>query len=151
MKFRRIRTLGCAVVVAIASVGITSCGDSTTAPPKTVSSTRKIYVLNHNSVTVYPIDANGNVAPIDSIVGPDTGLNSGPTSVAVNPSGNVYVSSNFSSSITVYARGGTGNVSPIDTITGTWIGCVQGIAIDTAARIYVASSCGGSIACRRSA
>ena len=86
----------------------------------------KIYVANISqnstpSITVYAANPSGtlNVAPLAKIAGASTGLN-GPTSVAVDASGLIYVG-NSAGSITVYAANpnGTLNEAPIATITGS--------------------------------
>lgn len=65
---------------------------------------------------------NGDVAPIATITGPNTGLGR-PTAVGVDGSGRIYVANfappfgPFSGSVTVYPPGANGNVAPIATIT----------------------------------
>lgn len=70
------------------------------------------------SITVYAKGANGNVAPIRTISGSNTELN-GPNGIALDSSGNIYVSQYFSNSVTVYANGANGDVAPIRTISGS--------------------------------
>ena len=84
------------------------------------------------SITVYAANPSGtlNEAPLGTITGSSTGLN-GPTSVAVDPSGLIYVANAGSigngvsnpgnNSITVYAANpnGTLNEAPIATIAGS--------------------------------
>ncbi len=79
-----------------------------------------------DSINVYAAGANGNVAPIRTITGPNTRLKN-PDGVAVGADGTTYVA-NFGTvehgseenpKITVYAAGANGNVAPIRTIHGT--------------------------------
>ena len=79
-----------------------------------------------DSVNVYAAGANGNVAPIRTISGPNTRLTN-PVGVAVGADGTTYVA-NFGKvehgyqenpKITVYAAGANGNVAPIRIIHGT--------------------------------
>jgi len=91
-----------------------------------------IYVVNtHPSVTAYPSTANGNVAPIQKIAGPNTGMaKNSPYGVALDATGNIYVV-NHTGSVTVYAAGAHGSVAPIRTISGSNTGLASpaGIAI----------------------
>ncbi len=73
-------------------------------------------------MTVYPAGSNGDVPPIATIGGSNTGLyRSG--GIAVDESGKIYIANGQMvlqgpSSVTVYAAGSNGNVGPIQTITG---------------------------------
>ncbi len=138
---------------------------------------RKLYVANHvggphsacggrghGSVTVYPADANGDVAPVATFVGESTGLNL-PTSIAVDSAGKVYVANQGGidtcgrgrdsiteinlararrglAAITVYSAAavasGGGDVPPIATIGGpsTGLGSGTRIALDSSGKIY---------------
>jgi hypothetical protein len=87
----------------------------------------KIYAANISqnatpSITVYAANPSGtlNVAPLAKIAGSNTGL-SGPTSVAVDAGGLIYVGNSGGSSINVYAANpnGTLNEAPVATITGS--------------------------------
>jgi hypothetical protein len=112
-----------------------------------------LYVANvNNSVTVYADGAKGNAKPIQTITGSKTGLSS-PSDVAVDSSGNIYVS-NYEGggsdvgSVTVYTAGANGNVSPIETISGPGTGINEplGVALDPANEdIYVANSGNGDL------
>jgi sugar lactone lactonase YvrE len=113
-----------------------------------------LYVANNGggpsgagSVTVYPSGAMGNAKPIQVIAGSNTGLTE-PEDVAVDASGNMYVSNDGNNSVTVYAAGATGNVAPMQTITGSYTGLSSpfGVAIDPLnENIYVANKSGKSI------
>src|SRR6266702_3008825 len=106
-----------------------------------------LYVVNSwsssgsTSITVYAAGATGNAAPIATIAGANTGL-SGPTGLAFDPAGRLYVT-NDAGSVTVYAAGASGNVAPIATIGGssstdnTGLNYPVGIARDRAGRLYV--------------
>jgi hypothetical protein len=89
--------------------------------------------LGNNSVTVYARTANGNVAPVRTIVGAATGLNS-PVGLAVDTVNNeLIVANNGTPSITVYARTANGNVAPLRTIAGsaTSLAGAFGLGLDT--------------------
>ena len=87
-----------------------------------------IYVANAGegastpqSVTIYAPGATGNVAPIGTIEGANTGL-SEPAGLVLDASGNIYVpnlNNGQGASVTVYAAGATGNVVPMRTISGS--------------------------------
>jgi hypothetical protein len=113
-----------------------------------VDSGGNIYVSTHGSpvdvqqkVLVYARGAKGNVAPIATIAGSNTGL-FGPASIAVDEARRIYVANlvgGSASRITVYAPGANGNASPIATITGpnTKLREPTGIAVDPDGTIFV--------------
>jgi hypothetical protein len=95
------------------------------------------------SITVYPANANGNVAPVQEIVGTNTGL-CGPWGVAVDKMHNIYAAINNDGyrcvpSITVYPVGSNGNVTPSRTISGTntQLCSPTGITVNSKYQIYV--------------
>jgi hypothetical protein len=112
----------------------------------------KIYVTNGGgdsksppNVTVYPPNADGDVAPISIIGGSRTGLIT-PSGIAVDASGAIYVANSgreFPSpgTVQVYAAGSNGNAAPIATIRGaaTHLHGPTAIAVDSSGRIYVAN------------
>jgi len=104
-----------------------------------------IYVANNGSnvdgidaVTVYPAGSNGNVAPSATISGSNTGLD-GPSGIAVDSSGNIYVANWDSSTVTIYPASSTGNVTPSATIRGyaTGLNDPSSITVDGSGKIYV--------------
>ncbi len=90
------------------------------------------------SVTVYAPGATGNVAPVATIAGSNTGLN-GPVGIAVDATGRLYVAN--ANSISIYSAGATGNAAPLATIQGSSTGLDQlrptGIAVDASGNVYV--------------
>jgi sugar lactone lactonase YvrE len=98
-----------------------------------LDSSNKIYVTNDgsiagniDSVAIFAGGSSGNVAPTAIISGANTQLNL-PQGIAIDKSGNIYVSNNGSvnggiDAITVYAPGSSGNVAPIQTISGSLTG-----------------------------
>ncbi|HVH32358.1 MAG TPA: NHL repeat-containing protein [bacterium] len=117
----------------------------------------RLYVANSNfsgqgctpaacgSVTVYAAGAHGNAAPVDTIVGTNTGLD-GPVGIVLF-SGQLYVANNVSNAITVYASTATGNATPTATLAGSNTGLAgpQGIAFDAAGRLYVTNASSNSV------
>jgi len=114
-----------------------------------------IYVTNYlsgstksSSVTIYSPGSNGNVAPIGTIAGSDTGL-FGSGGLALDPSGNIYVPNiGYTWSLTVYATGSTGNVAPMQTISGNKTkleGGPEQLALDLSLNIYAANYNGGPL------
>jgi sugar lactone lactonase YvrE len=120
-----------------------------------VSPDGTIYVTDWSgqtgSVTVYAPGATGNVAPIQTISGSNTGIDN-PNAVAVDSKGRIYVSSTPPGStagccITIYAKNANGNVAPIRSIGGsnTQIDLPYGIAVDSQDNIYVSQAKTNSI------
>jgi Lactonase, 7-bladed beta-propeller len=70
-----------------------------------------------SAIHVYSRTASGNTAPLRSIVGAATGLNS-PRGIALDRVHNELVVANFGNSVTVYSRTANGNVAPLRTIIG---------------------------------
>ena len=105
--------------------------------------TAKIYAANYanNSITVYPANSTGNIAPTQTIVGAMTGLNS-PDGIAVDGSGNIYVANNAGNNVEVFAPAANGNVAPTSTISGDLSGIYEpvGLAVDSTGKIYVANA-----------
>ncbi len=93
----------------------------------------------NSSVTEYAPDANGNVAPIATITGPNTMLN-GPEGLAVN-GGRLYVAndSNVVTEYTLPLPAGTTNLAPVATISGANTGLASpiGIAFDASGDLFV--------------
>ncbi len=117
-----------------------------------LDSGRKIYVADESAASVDVYSAVGsrtgvlNVAPVDSIIGPDTGLLA-PVGVAVDSTGKIYVTDFAGPSVFVYPAGSNGDATPTDTITGlsTLLNYPQGIAVDSKDNIYVADEGAGSV------
>jgi hypothetical protein len=117
-----------------------------------VDDAHNIYVANegiafgNGTVTVYRAGAGGDVAPIQTITGDNTGL-IGPVGIALDADRNIYVAnfnccSQMAQGVNVYAAGAKGNVPPIRQISGsnTGIRGPLGIALDASLNLYVADS-----------
>jgi ABC-type glycerol-3-phosphate transport system substrate-binding protein len=80
-----------------------------------------LYIANSDpatsTITVYNETAGGNTAPIRTIGGANTTLNT-PRDVEVDAVGNTYVVNLATNAVTVFAAGANGNVAPIRTIAG---------------------------------
>ncbi|HTV93650.1 MAG TPA: SBBP repeat-containing protein [Verrucomicrobiae bacterium] len=112
----------------------------------------KIYVANagsgpcgtFGSITVYAAGASGNVSPIESIGGSQHSAIFYPEGIAVDPNGNVYVSTPDIAAILVFAPGANGDVAPIAQIqvptpTSALNAGNAGLALDADGNIYVSS------------
>lgn len=98
------------------------------------------------SVTVYAKGAIGDVAPVNTIVGPHTGLRF-PSAVAVDTHGNRYVANRAANSVTVYSSSARGDAAPLRTIVGarTGLNLPTGLALDARGDVYVANRSGDAI------
>jgi 6-phosphogluconolactonase (cycloisomerase 2 family) len=100
------------------------------------------------SITVYPIDANGDVAPLRIIEGDKTQLN-WPANMAYNQeAGEMYVANDGGHSVLVFHADDSGNVAPRRVISGpkTNLKNPTGIAVDLKAREVVVSNFGNHAA-----
>jgi len=100
---------------------------------------------NANTLTAYPLNANGNAAPVRTVSGNLTSLNF-ITSMASDNAGNVYVAV-AASGVAVFAPSPNGNVAPIRTLTGanSLITGPSDIMVDAQGDLYIANcgACGG--------
>jgi DNA-binding beta-propeller fold protein YncE len=96
------------------------------------------------SITVYPLKANGDVAPLRIIEGPKTRLN-WPAAMGVDPErGELYVANDSEDSILVFRATDNGDVAPTRMIRGPKTGLKNptGIFVDTKNRELWASNMG---------
>ena len=90
-----------------------------------VDASLNVYVFDSKTATIseFAAGATGNVAPIRTIAGSNTGLNHGDGfnfGLAVSKtSGDIFVSNPASNAILVFAATASGNVAPIQTIAGS--------------------------------
>jgi 6-phosphogluconolactonase (cycloisomerase 2 family) len=90
-----------------------------------IDASRNVYVFDNTTATIseFAAGATGNVAPIRTIAGSNTGLNVGDgfnCALAVSKkTGNIFVSNPTSNAILVFAATAKGNVAPIQTIAGS--------------------------------
>ena len=105
----------------------------------------KIYVTNDgsdngdsDSITVYAAGSTGDAAPIATISGSKTRLDS-PAGVAVDNNGNIYVVNPGNNTVSIYSAGSNGNVAPSAIISGfdTGLDSPVSVALDANANIYV--------------
>jgi len=101
------------------------------------------YVANStvNTLTAYPLTANGNVAPARTVSGNLTTLNF-VTSITADGTGNLYVA-NAATSVSVFAPRPNGNVAPIRILGGANTGILGAadLTVDAQGDLYVAN-CG---------
>lgn len=103
-------------------------------------------------VLIYPPGANGNVAPIRTLEGPDTGLDTS-SFLGFDGVGNLYIANLGQSTglvtVTVYRPGATGDARPIRTFRGPQINGVGNIgnalAVDAAGNVYMTDFSGSAI------
>jgi hypothetical protein len=78
----------------------------------TSNGARRLFKAGSGSVTVYPPDASGNVAPIRMIVGPRTTIDH-PTSLALDPAGKIWVANRPNTVPAAFPAGADGDVEPV--------------------------------------
>jgi hypothetical protein len=101
-----------------------------------------LYVLRtQDTIFAFAPGATGNVSPVDTIAGSNTGLNH-PHGIAFDGSGRLYVANLSGPGITIYAAGASGNATPAATITGsnTGLNFPSDVAFDASGQIYVAEA-----------
>jgi hypothetical protein len=102
-----------------------------------VDASRNVYVFDTATATIseFAAGATGNVAPIRTIAGSNTGLSGGngfSFGLAVSKaSGKIFVSNPGTNAILGFAATASGNVAPIQTIAGgaTGLGDPLGLAL----------------------
>lgn len=142
--------------LALALAGLAACGGNgdpapavvppVTTPTSNGSAVPGIYVTNqNNSVTVFALDATGNVAPVRTLSGAATGL-SLPIGIGVDHQGNLYVANRTGGSVNVWPATATGNVAPTRSITSPGMGSPQALALGAGDDLYVATcpNCGSA-------
>lgn len=84
-----------------------------------------------NTITSYALRASGNAVPTATIGGTSTTLK-GPTFLARDSGGRLYVTDYHTDSVVVFAAGANGDVAPIQTIRGSLTGLrsPNGIALN---------------------
>jgi sugar lactone lactonase YvrE len=92
-------------------------------------------------VLIYEPDATGNVAPKRYL---RTGL-AGPTGLALDSAGRVYVSNANVNNVVVYAPNATGLAPPVAVLTDASLAVPSGVALDSQGAVYVSSQQGNSI------
>ena len=119
-----------------------------------VDSSGHLFVTNWDAASVtdsvneYQQNATGDATPIATIAGPDTGLN-GPTGVAVDSSGHLFVANAAPTSLTdstaysvnEYQQDAAGDATPIATIAGPHTGlAIPGdLAVDSSGHLLAAN------------
>lgn len=118
---------------------------------------RNLYVSNYTplekqrNVAVFAPGAAGNAAPLRTISGPATQLQS-PSALSIDRNGNLYVVDTYGAAsgcgdptkgcwtVNVYAKGAAGNAAPVRSIRGpaTKLFYAYGSAVDASGNVYVA-------------
>jgi DNA-binding beta-propeller fold protein YncE len=110
-----------------------------------------VWVTNagDGSVSSFDVSADGNVAPLNYIAGPNTTLLPGVTGIAyAQRSFSVLVCNTAANAIVEFYYGASGNVAPALTISGALTGLNRPDAIfvdDPTGKIYVANAGSGAI------
>lgn len=123
-------------------------GDVEAAPAPGSNERRTYGKFEPPSITVYPVDASGNIKPLATIQGPKTMLN-WPSHMALHQGrGELFVANDADDSILVFRTSDAGDVAPIRVIKGpdTGIRHPPGIALDERmGELFVASMGNASV------
>jgi hypothetical protein len=119
------------------NTGLGAPGSALPGDTVAVDASRNVYVFDPKTATIseFAAGATGNVAPIRTISGSNTGLNGGngfSFGLAVSEaSGEIFVSNPGTNAILGFAATASGNVAPIQTIAGsaTGLGDPLGLAV----------------------
>jgi hypothetical protein len=95
-----------------------------------------------NAVLAYPAGASGDATPVRVIAGPHTGLD-GPSGIAHDAAGTIYVANGNANTITEYPADANGDVPPLRTIRRTGGGVAYAVALDGAGALYVGNVASG--------
>jgi hypothetical protein len=101
---------------------------------------------DNGSVVVFPPGACGNVTPVETIEGSNTGFNT-VDGVGTDAAGTIYADSSVNSAIEAFPAGANGNVSPQFSITGpdTGLGYPDDIIVGFNGEIYATNGFGGPV------
>ena len=134
---------------AAAAITVTGSSSARGASTAHVASPHLIYAANNfpatASVTEYSFDANGDVSPVATISGPDTGLYFGVAGLSVDSAGYLYAATSAvgasPNAIVVYAPGANGDAHPTRTLTASSHGGVWSVAtaVDKNGDLWVAN------------
>jgi sugar lactone lactonase YvrE len=133
-------TLGVLMLIAAGCSGSSSTNTPPPAPP--TSGAMFITDFTNNSISGFTQSANCNCAPSVLIQGGKTGM-SGPAGIAIDSSGNFYVTNENVNTVTKYPGAANGNVSPSFAIGG--LNNPIGIHVDSTGKVYVANSASGGV------
>ncbi len=109
---------------ALGVVGIVAGTVSATGSPAAAQTpVAYSFVANtaDDSVTEYAQGATGKAAPVATISGASTGIDT-PGGMAVDALGNLFVANQGNNSVTEYPPGATGDIAPVATISGASTG-----------------------------
>jgi sugar lactone lactonase YvrE len=110
--------------------------------------TAGVYVANgaNSEINAFALGTSGNIAPVATIAGPNTGLN-GPAGLAFDVHGDLYVANSNTASILEYPAGAYGNVMPGRTVVGPATGLAgpSGLTVDGPGDVYVTNSTANSV------
>ena len=131
----------CIAVVGLASAGCNGgSGSALPTPPPGTSGGMFITDFTNNSISGFGQGANCNCPPAIYIHGSNTGL-SGPSGIAIDNAGNIYVANTAVGTVTKYPGNGNGNIAPSFAIGG--LRQPIGVAVNAAGKLYVANSNSG--------
>jgi hypothetical protein len=99
---------------------------------------------DNQTVAVYRVGSNGNVAPVGTLEGANVGH---PAGIARDANGNTYVADYTGNRILVFPIGASGSASPSRVITGaaTGLAAPYGLIMDSTGDLIVTNAIGNSV------
>jgi hypothetical protein len=111
-----------------------------------VDSSNNVYISNESgsgptNILEFASTANGNVAPINFLQGPKTGIGT-LDAIAVDGNGRIIDTNYLGNVVRVFAAGASGNVAPIQTISGssTGLGAPNGLGVGSSNNFYAGNT-----------
>lgn len=127
----RLPTLLLSLMIPLAACGSDDAVHHLPDGPPVPEAAKGIYLTSAagNQISVFPLGATGNTAPMRTIVGAATGL-SLPIGIEIDDlTGDLYVGNRSGGNVLVFSDMADGNVAPLRTLTAPGLGAAQDVVV----------------------